>query len=181
MRMTPLDIQKQRFRSRWRGLDAEDVATFLAAVSEDYAGLLQELATNDDQIRRLEARVEELSLNESLLKETLVTAQNLGDELRGAAQQQASVQIGEAEVKAEKILDAAHRRAGRLGEEISELRGLRSRLAASMRTSLETHLALVEALDIDPEHPTTGRATGLEDEDGKTGPLGPNSGSPSAT
>lgn len=181
MRMTPLDIQNQRFRARWRGLDADDVATFLASVSEDYAGLLQELAANEDQIRRLEARVEELSLNESLLKETLVTAQYLGDELRAAAQQQASVQISEAEVKAEKILDAAHRRVGRLGEEIRELRGLRSRLAASMRTSLETHLALVEALDAGQQQPAAGNAVSLEDDGLETGPLEPTSGSPTRT
>jgi cell division initiation protein len=150
MRISPLDIQNQRFRSRWRGLDGREVETFLTAVAEDYTALLHELSRHEDQVRRLEARVEELSLNESLLKETLVTAQNLGDEMRTTAQQQASVQISEAEVKAEKILDAAHRRAGRIGEEIQELRGLRSRLSASMRSSLETHLALVDALETDP-------------------------------
>ena len=149
MRMSPLDIQNQRFRSGWRGLDADEVATFLAAVAEDYAVLLQELSSTEEQVQRLEARIEELSLNESLLKETLVSAQNLSDELRTAAQQQANLQISEAEVKAEKILDAAHRRAGRLNQEISELRGLRSRLAESMRSSLEAQLTLVEALDSD--------------------------------
>ena len=149
MRMTPLDIQNQRFRTGWRGLDADEVNTFLAAVAEDYAALLQDLSSSEDHVRKLETRIEELSLNESLLKETLVSAQNLSDELRTAAQQQANLQIGEAEVKAEKILDAAHRRAGRLNQEIAELRGLRSRLAETMRASLETQLAVVDALDSD--------------------------------
>jgi len=153
MRISPLEIQNQRFRSRWRGLDGQEVETFLTAVAEDYTALLHELSRHEDQVRRLEARVEELSLNESLLKETLVTAQNLGEEMRATAQQQASVQISEAEVKAEKILDAAHRRAGRIQEEIQELRGLRSRLSATMRSSLETHLALVEALETDAPAP----------------------------
>lgn len=151
MRMTPLDIQSQRFRSSWRGFDAREVESFLAAVAEDYAALLQEVATSRDQIRRFEARLEELSLNEALLKETLVTAQNLGDVLRNSAQKEAEVCVGEAEVKAEKILDAAHRRAGKLGEEIRELRGLRSRLASALRRSIESHLALVDAFCSDPE------------------------------
>ena len=54
-------------------------------------------------------------------------------------------------MKAEKILDAAHRRAGRLGEEIREMRGLRTRLASALRSTMETHLALVDALSADPE------------------------------
>jgi cell division initiation protein len=151
MRMSPLDIQNHRFRSAWRGLDPEEVESFLAAVAEDYAALVQEVVSSGDQIRRLEARLEELSLNEALLKETLVTAQNLGDELRSSAEKEARVRISEAEVKAEKILDAAHRRAGRLGEEIREMRGLRTRLASALRSSIETHLALVDVLSTDPE------------------------------
>jgi cell division initiation protein len=151
MRLTPLDIQNHRFQTAWKGLDAREVESFLTAIAEDYAALLQEVASSADQIRRLEARLEELSLNEALLKETLVTAQNLGDELRNTAEREARVRISEAEVKAEKILDAAHRRAGRLGEEIREMRGLRTRLASALRTTMETHLALVDALSTDPE------------------------------
>ena len=151
MRMTPLDIQSHRFRAAWKGVDGEEVEAFLAAVAEDYASLLREAESRSDQIRRLEARVEELSLNEALLKETLVTAQNLGDELRNTAKKEAEVTVSEAEVKAEKILDAAHRRAARLNEEIREMRGLRTRLGSALRTSIETHLSLVDALCEDDE------------------------------
>lgn len=161
MRMTPLEIQNHTFRRSWKGFDPEEVEAFLAAVAEDYATLLQEVATNADQIHRLEARQEELSLNEALLKETLVTAQNLGDELRNSAQKEAEVRVSEAEVKAEKILEAAHRRAGRLGEEIREMRAVRTRLASALRTSIETHLALVDALASDPD-PEPGLGDGYD-------------------
>ena len=151
MRLTPLDIRGHKFRSAWRGLDAVEVETFLAGVAEDYEAVVRESESRADQIRRLEARLEELSLNEALLKETLVTAQNLGDELRKTAQTQTDVLLAEAEVKAETILDAAHRRAARLSEEIRSLRGLRSRLASALRTSIGTHLSLVDALAADPD------------------------------
>ena len=151
MRISPLDIQSHQFRSTWRGLDAHEVESFLSAVAEDYAALLQELTSNNEETRRLGARMEELSLNEALLKETLVTAQNLGDELRSASQKEAEIRVSEAEIRAERILDAAHRRAGRLGEEIREMRGLRTRLASALRTTVETHLMMIEALSIDSE------------------------------
>jgi hypothetical protein len=60
------------------------------------------------------------------------------------------VLIGQAEVKAEKILDAAHRRAAKLAEDIREMKGVRSRLASAVRTTIETHLALLEGLAEEP-------------------------------
>lgn len=150
MRISPLDIQNHRFRSSWRGFDPDEVETFLGAVAEDYAALVLEAASRSDQTRRLEARLEELTLNEALLKETLVTAQNLGDELRNTAEREARIRVSEAEVKAEKLLDAAHRRVGQLGEQIREMQGLRARLASGLRSTLETQLALVDALAGDP-------------------------------
>ena len=157
MRLTPLDIQSHNFRSAWKGLDPQEVEAFLQNVAEDYESLLRESEARADQIRRLEARVEELSLNEALLKETLVTAQNLGDELRMTAKKEAEVTVSEAEVKAEKILDASHRRAARLQEEIRELRGLRTRLASALRSTIATHSALVDSLcEDEPESPAVG-------------------------
>ena len=58
--------------------------------------------------------------------------------------------ISEAEVKGEKILDAAHRRAAKLAEDIREMKALRSRLGAALRTTIETHLALLDTLTAEP-------------------------------
>ena len=54
--------------------------------------------------------------------------------------------ISEAEIQGEKVLDAAHRRASRLAEDIREMRQLRSRLAAAIRAVIETHLSLLDGL-----------------------------------
>ena len=61
------------------------------------------------------------------------------------------VMVAEAEVQAERVLQAAHRRAARLAEDIRELRALRSRLGESLRSSIGTHLALIETLTLDDE------------------------------
>ena len=57
---------------------------------------------------------------------------------------------GEAEIKAEKILGAAHRRAAKLTEDIREMKLLKTRLAAAVRASIETHLGLLEGLEAEP-------------------------------
>ena len=146
MRITPLDVRNQQFGRRLSGIDREEVESFLGLVSEDYEALVRERDEQVDRIRQLEHRVDELVADEHLLKETLLSAQSLTSDLREAAVKESEVLIGEAEVKAEKILDAAHRRAAKLGEEIREMSGMRTRLAEVLRTTLETHLALVESL-----------------------------------
>jgi cell division initiation protein len=82
-----------------------------------------------------------------------MTAQEVSEDLRRTAAKEAEVLLAEAEVKAEKVLDAAHRRVAKLAEDIREMRGLRTRLAASVRSAIETHLALLEGLADDLEDP----------------------------
>ncbi len=151
MRMTPLDVQSHQFARRLRGFDPDEVHSFLRIVSEDYEGLVHETNSQNDRIRRLEARLEQLSAQEDLLKETLISAQAMTEELRSAAEREAELRLAEVEVRAEKILDASHRRAASLAQDIREMRALRSRLAESFRSAAETHLSLLETLEADPE------------------------------
>jgi cell division initiation protein len=146
MRITPLDVRNQHFRRRLSGINPDEVESFLALVSEDYAGLVRENEGQVERIRQLEKRVDQLVADERLLKETLLTAQAMTADLRQAAIKESEILVGEAEVKAEKILDAAHRRAAKIGEEIREMSGMRTRLTEALRTTLQTHLALVDGI-----------------------------------
>jgi cell division initiation protein len=161
MRMTPLDIQNHRFGRRFPGYDRAEVATFLCLVAEDYESLLRENEARRSRILQLENRVEELMTDEKLLKQTLLSAHSMTEDLKEAAARESELLVSEAEVKAEKILDASHRRAARLAEEIREMRGLRSRLATALRSSIETHLALIESLEEAPEEEEESKVTYL--------------------
>lgn len=162
VRLTPLDIRSQRFASRLRGIDGGEVENFLHLVSEDYAALSRERDQLADKVRELEGRVAELQGNEKLMRDTLVTAQQLAEDLRNTAIRESEVRISEAEVKAEKVLDAAHRRAAKLGEDIRELRALRGRLARALRQTVETHLSLIDAIQEAADGDAGERAEGAE-------------------
>lgn len=151
MRMTPLDVQNHHFARRVRGYDPDEVDAFLRMVSEDYEALVRETDSQSDRIRRLESRLEELSAQESLLKETLVSAQAMTEEMRMTAEREAEVRLAEVEIRAEKILDASHRRAARLAQDIREMRALRTRLGEALRSAAETHIAILETIEADPE------------------------------
>lgn len=151
MRMTPLDVQSHQFASRFRGYDPDEVDAFLRIVSEDYEGLVRETESQGDRIRRLESRIEELSAQERLLKETLISAQAMTEDRARTTEREAELRLAEVEVRAEKILDASHRRAARLSQDIREMRALRTRLAESLRSAAETHIAILETLEADAD------------------------------
>jgi cell division initiation protein len=150
MRLTPLDIQNHHFAQTWRGYDPAEVETFLRMAAEDYEALVRERDALRETVRHLESRIGELAAQEQTLRETLVTAQGLAEDLKRTAVKESEVLVGQAEVKAEKILDAAHRRAAKLAEDIREMKGVRARLASAVRTTIETHLALLEGLAEEP-------------------------------
>ena len=133
-------------------------------IAEDFESLVRERDRLRQQVRGLEARVEELSVNERTLQDTLVTAQALSDDLKKTAMKEAEVKVSEAEVMGEKIIDGAQRRATRLAEDIREMKLLRARLAGAIRGTIETHLALLEGLaadDPDEEKGELPRVAGL--------------------
>ena len=146
MRIKPLDIRNHGFPQRLRGYDREEVDAVLRMVAEDYEGALSENQKLHKRIAALELRVQDLTSNEKLLQDTLTTAQRLGEDLKHTAMKEAEVMISEAEIQGEKVLDAAHRRAARLAEDIREMKLLRGRLAAALRTTMETHLTLLDSL-----------------------------------
>lgn len=149
MRLTPLDIQNHRFASRLKGYDVQEVHDFQRMVAHDYESMLHENESLKDRLRQLEDRVKELAGHEQMLREAIVTAQNMSEDLKRTAIRESEMMVGQAEVRAEKILSGAQISANRLSEQIRELKALRGRLTNEIRTTIETHLALVDALATD--------------------------------
>jgi len=146
VRITPLDVRNHPFRRRFSGYDREEVDAFLRMVAEDYEGVMRETEGLREQVIKLEAQVAHLAANEGILQETLTTAQKLSEDLKRTAVKEAEIAVGEAEIKAEKILAAAHRRAAKLTDDIREMKHVRSRLSASVRATIEAHLGLLDGL-----------------------------------
>lgn len=158
MRLTPLDIRNHHFSTRLRGLDPAEVEAFVRLIAEDYEDMIRENEAFRERVQDLEIRVEELSENEKLLQSTLVTAQQLSDDLKKTATRESEVLVSEAEVRAEKILIASHRRAAKLAQDIREMKLLRARLGTTIRAAIDTHLSLLDGLSQnDPE-------AGLDDD-----------------
>jgi cell division initiation protein len=152
MKITPMDIQRQAFSTRFRGLDPDEVRGYLTLVAEELAAVERERAELDQQVKHMEGLLEEHRQRESILKSTLLTAQKASDDIREAAERQAEARIKESELQADKLLELAQGRASEVEHGILELRALRTGLRTDIRalvTRLTTLLDLQEEAELE--------------------------------
>jgi cell division initiation protein len=151
MKITPMDIQRQTFTSRFRGLDPDEVRGYLTLVAEELAAVERERADLEQQVKHMEGLLDEHRQRESILKSTLLTAQKASDDIREAAQRQAEARVKESELQADKLLELAQGKASDVESSILELRALRSGLRTDIRaliTRLTTLLDLQEEAEL---------------------------------
>ena len=105
MEMSPLDITQREFGRKFRGLDPEEVQTFLEQIAEEMTRLVQETTERGAQIQRLWAQVRLHQEREDSLRTTLVTAQKMTEEIKANATREGDLLLKEAELKAERLLE----------------------------------------------------------------------------
>ena len=152
METSPLDITQREFTRKMRGYDPEEVRTFQEQIAEEMTRLVQQGNDQAALIQRLDAQVKGYQEREDSLRNTLVTAQKMTEEIKGNAKREADLIMKEAELRAEKLLDQAHQKLAQVQAEIAELRRQRELFGAKLRGLLKTHLDLLEA---QPERPAT--------------------------
>jgi cell division initiation protein len=150
MELSPLEITQREFGKKFRGLDPEEVHTFLEQIAEEMTRLVQENTERAAQIQRLDAQVRANQEREDSLRNTLVTAQKMTDEIKTNATREAELVLKDAELKAERLLEQAHRKLAQVQAEIAELARQRDLFAAKLRGLLKTHQ---ELLDFQLEQP----------------------------
>jgi cell division initiation protein len=145
MNITPLDITQKQFKKVFRGLDPEEVEAFLGLVAVEFESLVKEaLALREDNQRKAE-EIAEFKSRERALQETLVAAQKASEEIREASRKEAEITISDAELQAEKIVQAAHARFLRIVDDINELKRQRIQFETNVRTLVESHVKLLDA------------------------------------
>jgi cell division initiation protein len=152
MKITPMDVQRQAFSRRFRGLDADEVRGYLNLVAEELASVERERSGLEQQVKHMEALLEEHRQREGILKSTLLTAQKASDDIRDGARRQAEAEVKGAELQADKLLELAQVRAHELESNILELRSLRTALRTDIRgliTRLGNLLDLQEEAELE--------------------------------
>lgn len=150
MKVTALEIQQKQFRRVFRGLDPQEVRSFLDQVAASTEEAAAEIIRLHEELRRKEERIAELTSREKLIEETLLTAQRLSDELEKQARKEAELILADAERRGEEVVQQANERlVGILGQ-IAEMKRQRALFESQLRQAAEAQLRLLDLLASDP-------------------------------
>jgi cell division initiation protein len=144
MNITPLDIQQQQFKGKMLGgLDPHDVDAFLQMVAAEMESLIRENSDLKEQARRGAQQLDELSQREVTLRDTMLAAQKISEEMKANAQKEANLVISEAELKGERIVADAENRLLQLNNQIHEVRRLKLQFETNLKSLLDAHLKML--------------------------------------
>jgi cell division initiation protein len=137
MKVNTMDIQKQVFGRAFRGYDRDEVRAYLNYVAEEVATLQRERDGLDKEVQSLRAQVEDFRSREAILKNTLLTAQRLSEEMKETARKQSEVVLRDSELRADRLLELAQARAHEVETSIMDLRAHRQALRSDIRALIE--------------------------------------------
>ena len=149
LKITPLDIRRQEFNRKVRGLDPEEVQTFLEMVADEFEAVIKENTTLKDRTGGLESQVASFREMEKTLQDTIVTAQKARDEAKSEANKEAEFIVRDAELKDERWIEEARQEVMYLKKELATLKGHKASFLAKMRTLLNSQSELLNVLELD--------------------------------
>ncbi len=117
MKVTPLDLRQTHLSTSLRGYDRDEVRTLLADAADDYEAALRELDRLRQDLQTVETQLGEHRDREANLRNTLLTAQKVADQIRENAGKEAEVLLRDAETRAASLSREADLRAATLTNE----------------------------------------------------------------
>jgi len=144
MKITPMDIQQQQFKGKMvGGLDPADVDSFLQAVAEEMEELLRENNDLKEKLARTASQLSELESRETQLREAMLAAHRISEEMKANAQKEAQLLISEAELKGERILADAENSLVTLRNQIQELKREKAQFEGGFKSLLDSYYKLL--------------------------------------
>jgi cell division initiation protein len=150
MKVSPLDLRQSRFRKAFRGFDRAEVMALLAEVADDYEHALREVDKLRQEVSKMEALLEQHREHERDLRNTLVTAQKLSEDIHANADAQARQIMREAEGRSDLLLQKTQARLEDVQREIDGMRMKRREVENTLEstiTSLQGTLEFIRELE----------------------------------
>src|SRR5256885_14935086 len=155
--LTPLEIQKATFSRKFKGYNVDEVRGYLFLVAEEIERVLK---VNDGLMREnasLREDLQEHTQRERILKDTLLSAQRVSEDVKANAHKEAELIVKDAELLSDRLTSQAMSRVGDLERAIQDLkierRGNRNKLQSMLDTMQQ--LVMLDAEQEANEQPIT--------------------------
>jgi cell division initiation protein len=144
MSLTPVEIRHVKLGRRPFGYDRKTTDGLLAEIVTSFEQVWRERADLRDEIEEIEGELSRQKEIEGALRNTLISAERMADDVRGQARREADVIISEARSTARDIVSGAESERERIHGEIRRLRSLEVDVRAEYRAFLVAALDRLE-------------------------------------
>src|SRR5436309_10672455 len=101
--LTPLDIQKQTFARGLKGYNVDEVRGYLHLIAEEVERLVRDLDRLSRENAMLREELEEHNARERILKDTLLSAQKVSEDVKANAHKEAELIVKDAELLSDRL------------------------------------------------------------------------------
>jgi len=146
MNYTPNDLQNIVFKKNIMGYNEDMVNEVLDKVIEDYSAYIRENIELKDKVAMLNEGLQHYKNIEESLQNTLLVAQQTGEEIKRNATEKAENIIKEAELKAQKIINDANQEVIKIKYEYEEMQKKLHIFKAKAESLLMSQLEMLKQL-----------------------------------
>ncbi len=144
MRITPLDFRQKEFKKSFSGYNMNEVQDFLLEFASEYENLINEFNILKEEKEQLLTELNDYRAFDQKLKETLLAAQQMSEDLKAAADREAQLVIKDAKLQAEEVNRQTHTTIEKLEKEIEDLKSLKKTFKTQLTSLVESHLKMME-------------------------------------
>jgi len=155
--LTPLEIQKQVFARALKGYNPDEVRGYLSLVAEEIERLVKDVDRLSRENAMLRDELDDHSQRERILKDTLLSAQKVSEDVKSNARKEAELIVKDAELLSERVIAQAMQRVSEIERSIQDLKIERVAVRARLQGTLDTvqHLIALDAEQESTEQPIT--------------------------
>ena len=136
MKDSPLDLRQLRFKTSLMGFDRAEVLALITEVADDYENALHEVDRQRQEVSKMEALLNEHREHERDLRDTLITAQRVSEDIRTNAETQARQIVRDAEGRSDILLQKTQARLEDIQREIDGMKMKRREVENSLESTI---------------------------------------------
>lgn len=146
MNYTPNDLQNITFKKTFMGYSEDVVNDVLDKVIEDYSAYIRENIELKDKLALLNEGLQHYKTIEESLQNTLLVAQQTGEDIKKNAYEKAENIVKEAEVRSQKIINDANQEVIKIKFEYEDMRKRLHIFKSKSETLLLSQLEVIKQM-----------------------------------
>jgi len=141
---TPIELENITFKKSALGFDKDEVMAFIGRIYQDYDKLYKENLALKDKNNMLSDAIREYKSMEDALRDTVVTAHSISDEVKKNAHKEAEIILKDANLQKEEMIAKANQDLEAISVKIANLKQEYSIYKSKIRGLIQSQIQILD-------------------------------------